>query len=228
MLVDDAQRSYTYEMPDAAAPKTSARRYGGLTPEQRKEQRRERLLASALESFGTRGYAATPIEKLCSDAGVTARHFYEEFEGREAILRCVYDEIIDELHRSIRAALVDDDGDAEQRVARAVRSVFEVLLADPRKARIVTVEIVGVSPALEEHRRLGALSLARMLAMAIPLLRQDVRPGSRMLDTVSVVLVGGVKELVVEWLHAEQRASAEQLAGELHRIFVALVRGYRA
>ena len=30
---------------------------------------------------------------LCTASGVTARHFYEDFESREALLRALYDEI---------------------------------------------------------------------------------------------------------------------------------------
>ena len=40
----------------------TARRYGGKTAPQRRAERRERLMDSGLELFGTQGFAATTIE----------------------------------------------------------------------------------------------------------------------------------------------------------------------
>ncbi|MEL0028042.1 MAG: hypothetical protein VW625_05165, partial [Perlucidibaca sp.] len=56
----------------ASAP----RPYRGLAAEQRAEERRQRLLAAALELFARQGYAQPPIEMLCSSAQDTARPFY--------------------------------------------------------------------------------------------------------------------------------------------------------
>ena len=73
------------------APKPSGERlYGGMTAEQRRAERRRRLLDTALELFGTDGYPYTGIERICSHAGVTARHFYEEFGNRETLMPVSY------------------------------------------------------------------------------------------------------------------------------------------
>ena len=47
------------------------RGYGGRSAAERRAERRERLLAAGLELFGTRGYAATSIERLCAAASVS-------------------------------------------------------------------------------------------------------------------------------------------------------------
>ncbi len=67
------------------------RTYRGRSPEERRAERRERLLEAGLKLFGGEGYAATSIERLCAHARVTARHFYEEFPTREALLLAVFD-----------------------------------------------------------------------------------------------------------------------------------------
>ncbi len=45
-----------------------ARRYGGKSLEQRREERRRRLLDAGLELFGTQGFQHTTIEQLCATA----------------------------------------------------------------------------------------------------------------------------------------------------------------
>lgn len=57
----------------------SGRAYGGLSALERQRERAARLLESGYELFATEGYANVSIERVCSHAGVTARHFYEAF-----------------------------------------------------------------------------------------------------------------------------------------------------
>ncbi len=75
------------------SPLPQGRTYAGLSAPERRAERRERLLDAALELFGTAGFPKTTIPMLCSAAGVTARHFYDEFDSREALLRTLYDGI---------------------------------------------------------------------------------------------------------------------------------------
>ena len=75
------------------AVRTGERRYAGLLLHERRADRRARLAAAGLELYGTTGYDATTIPMLCSAAGVTSRHFYEEYGSRETLLRQVYDTI---------------------------------------------------------------------------------------------------------------------------------------
>ena len=78
------------------------RRYRGRLPDERRADRRRRLLDAGLELFGTVGYHGTSIERLCAQAGVTARHFYQEFSGREALLAALFGEIVSEVGQAVK------------------------------------------------------------------------------------------------------------------------------
>ena len=137
----------------AAAKPTGERLYGGMTAEQRRAERRRRLLDTALELFGTDGYPYTGIERICSHAGVTARHFYEEFGSREGLLVAVYDEIVTEILADVAAAVREAPGDAVELTRAGLRAFVHGMVDDPRRARVTCLEVVGVSPNLEVHRR---------------------------------------------------------------------------
>src|SRR4051794_39583526 len=77
---------------DDPAPK---RTYRGITHAERKADRRRKLLESALELYGTQGFTSVPIQAVCKHSGVTARHFYEAFEGRDQLLQAVHTEIVE-------------------------------------------------------------------------------------------------------------------------------------
>lgn len=80
------------------------RPWRGKSPQERRDARRRRLLDAALELFGTTGYAATSVTTLCARAGVSPRHFYELYAGREQLLADLYDEIVRETARRVQSA----------------------------------------------------------------------------------------------------------------------------
>ncbi|MCQ0016032.1 TetR/AcrR family transcriptional regulator [Actinomadura madurae] len=122
------------------------RSYGGRSAEERRAERRERLLAAGLELFGTRGYAATSIERLCATASVSTRNFYEEFSGREELLTTLHRGINERAAEAVSAAYAEAaDAGLPTRVERAVRAFVTATASDPRRARIAFVEVIGVS-----------------------------------------------------------------------------------
>src|SRR5271167_4968356 len=85
------------------------RRYRGMTPQERRAQRRERLLEAGLELFGTAGYAGSSIRAVSAAASLNSRYFYESFSDREDLLYHVYKCIVSE----VAAAVVEATTPAE-------------------------------------------------------------------------------------------------------------------
>ena len=113
----------------------AGQRYGGRTAEERRAERRERLLDAGLELFGTQGYANTSIEALCAATRLNPRYFYESFPTREALLRAVYDRHMEHLARTVAAALEAAPLDPRGRIEVGLRAFVETQLADHRNAR---------------------------------------------------------------------------------------------
>lgn len=213
---------------DAAAVKTRkkpGRRYGGRSPDERIEERRRRLLDTALTLFCERGYAKTPIETLCQEAKVTTRHFYQQFKGREALLAALYDEIMTAAFDAIDAALLDESGEPLERVEIAVGTFIHFSLDDPRRARLCMLETVGVSDELEQHRRAFMQRFAARiagfcdrLAEAGLLPRTDYRLSG-------VAVVGAIVELLVEALTAEEPPDPALVAKTTTALLAAMIRG---
>jgi AcrR family transcriptional regulator len=127
--------------------------YGGRTAEERRAERREKLLDAGLELFGTQGYANTSIEALCAATRLNPRYFYESFKTREELLRAVYDRHMARLAATVEQAVRDAPPEPRALVQTGLAAFVETQLADRRAARITYLEIVGVSLELERHRR---------------------------------------------------------------------------
>jgi AcrR family transcriptional regulator len=201
--------------PGGAAGAGTGRRLRGRTPEERRRDRREALLAAGLELFGTKGYAATSVEEVCRRAYVTTRNFYAEFANREALLVAVGERIAGDVY--LAAADLGDEvpagPDDLRRQARAyVAALVHAVTDDPRVARIAFVEYVGVSATHEVTRRQARRAYAHALADALTagLGGWALEPARR--QPFVLAMVGGIDELIADWaLHPDARGSVDEL-----------------
>ncbi len=210
-----------------ARPRGAAARplrpYAGRSPRQRADDRRARLVTSGLELFGNGGYPRTPIERICAHARVTARHFYEEFAGREELLRAVYDQVIDEARRAVLAALAGAPADADAKIRAGVTAFVRSYLDDPRHVRVACVEIVGVSPELEAHRRSVIHEFARMIRLLAEQFAARAGKPRRDWSLAALAMAGGTNELLVEWAYGASRPPAQRVIDEVVRLYAAIL-----
>lgn len=208
----------------------SERRYQGLTASERSARRRAAILSAALELFGTAGYHATPVKQICRSSGLTERYFYESFTDREDCLATLYDELVSCLRAATTAAIEaarttpaessDAQGQNVDRVTAAALDAFVRHLADdPRRARVVLIEVVGVSEAMERRRH----RVLREFTDVVTAVWADTDPATlpphpRLTATA---LAGGVNHLLVDWLMDGRRATPDVLIDVCTGLFTA-------
>jgi AcrR family transcriptional regulator len=196
------------------------RRYRGITAAERKAQRRARLLEAGIEVFGTEGYASSSIRSLSAAASMNSRYFYESFSSKEDLLYHVYLDIVSAIAIQAADALADEKT-IEGQARSALRAGWVALTEDRRRARIVALEVVGVSDRLEKLRRdtrhaLADITVTRALAVADDDIHLRLDP-----VLTSRFLIGGVVEVLTEWIHGEVNASVDELIEHFTRLFAA-------
>ncbi len=183
-------------------PNAQGRTYGGLTADERAQQRRSALLDAALELFGTEGYAATSVNKICQTSDLTKRYFYKSFKDREDCLAALYRHLIKEITLATLDALQTAGPDPDTIISKGLRAFVTYLTDDPRRARVVLVEVVGVSHAMEIQRHDVLQSFADIVCSIWLCARvaegaSDATQNERL---TAITLVGGVNHLLVSWL----------------------------
>jgi AcrR family transcriptional regulator len=198
----------------------TSRRYRGITAAQRQAERRERLMEAGLELFGTLGYAHASVRAVSAAAQLNSRYFYESFRSREDLLYCVYQRITADIFARAGEAVAQQDTLEEQ--ARAgLRAAWTVVTEDRRKARIVAVEVVGVSERLERLRHETRQALAQLTAQnALALAGRGVRLRLNPVLTARF-LMGGVVEVLFEWINGDLDASADDVVEHFTALFTA-------
>ncbi|MFD4348464.1 TetR/AcrR family transcriptional regulator [Streptomyces coelicoflavus] len=196
-------------------------RYGGKSAAQRQAERRRRFLDAALQLFGdTPGYRATTVAALSEAAGLSTRQFYEEFRTLEDVLAALHLQVNDWAEAAVRTAAVrTQDLPLPDRAAAIFRAYAGNVTADPRRVRITFVEIIGVSPRLEEQR------LARR-ARWVDLIRAEARTAvlrgeaaHRDYRLAATAFIGGVNGLLHDysagWVDATLDEVVDELVGQL-------------
>jgi len=200
------------------------RTYGGRSAGERRAERRERLLNAGLELFGTEGYASSSIEKLCNNAGVSTRNFYEEFNNREDLLIALHDRIIEQAFQAVREALQDaSETPLRERFTRAVRAFVSTTASDPRWARLSYVEIIGVSNAVEQHRIAWRERWTEFLVSEAKRAVERGEAEDRDFHLGAVALIGATNELVHHWSLSGGRRSLDDVIKEIVRVATAAV-----
>ncbi len=200
------------------------RRYRGITSEERRAERREKLLDAGLRLFGeTGGYARTTIRDVCVAAGLNQRYFYESFAGREELLVAVYDRVVAELARALLVA--NEHQGVQDKVSSGLAAWWRVLTTDRHKARLVCVEGVDVSNRMaRRHRDARRMITAFMVAQlqAVP-----GYPGGWRDDELELHahwLVAGTVGLMMQWLNGEVDRSVDELVQECTERFLLVAR----
>ncbi|MFD4456832.1 TetR/AcrR family transcriptional regulator [Nocardia sp. NPDC058480] len=202
--------------PGPSGPKLSSRKYSGVAPEERVRLRRAAILESALEQFGTSGYAAASIKQICRGAGVTERYFYESFPNREVCLAALYDNLAEAMRAATITALQQAEPDLDVLTAAGLDGFIGYLTSDPRRARVVLIEVVGVSPDMEQRRH-------RVLRDFVDTVTATWMTGTpaRAQRLTATALVGGVNHLLVDWLMDGRRDDPTDLVAVCVDLFAA-------
>jgi AcrR family transcriptional regulator len=197
------------------------RRYRGRPMDERRAERRQRLLEAGLELYGTAGYQAASIERICEAAGLSTRQFYEEFGNRNEILVELYDRANDRVAAIVSKVFqqaLAEGADIREVLKRGTEAYIASIAADPRSAQIVYVTIVGVSPVLEEHRRARHAAWADLLCSLLEPVAASARIPSAQLDLTMRAYVGAANELAQHWCASDPRPTLDDVTDTLLRL----------
>ncbi len=205
-----------------AKPVARRRTYRGESLDVRRAERRDKLLAAALECFGTAGYHATSVRAICNAAGLTERYFYESFEQSEALLEGLYIQLTAKIEADIIAA-VDAARPDPVAMTRAALDVYYRSNEDPRVARVTHFEILGVSSEIDRAYRNCMGRFARLIAGVMDAVAPVAQRTPQQLELMSAGMVGAVVQITMHWVMSGYSASRAEVVESALLLFSALV-----
>ena len=184
--------------------------YRGVSAPDRRIARRVRLLDATLEVWGRDGGPPLTMTRVCAEAGLTERYFYESFAGLDEAMIAVMECIADEIAERTVSALETTDGDPTARVRSAIGAFVRILTDDPRKGRVAIVE----SARLEALRLRRAALLRQFAELAAREARALYGPRAWTESEgrlAATMFIGGVAELVTAWIEGTLEVSPDEI-----------------
>ena len=180
------------------ASSRKARLYGGMDAEERRTERRLKLIDAAVEVYGEVGYRGATVKAICEAAELTERYFYESFANSEALLIAAYGHVVGHLHAEMTAAAAAAGDDAEARLRAALTLYFTRLKQHPKPARVFLLEISGISPAVDAVKHDAGRVFSDILAPP----RRDSKRGDNAATAalLSIGMVGAVISIALRWV----------------------------
>ncbi|WP_194721751.1 TetR/AcrR family transcriptional regulator [Noviherbaspirillum malthae] len=190
-----------------ACPSRPPRAYRGVSQEERRAERRRRLIAAAIEVYGGQGYRQSPVKAVCAAAGLTERYFYESFGNSEELLLAAYGAAIEELVSDMTQAARTAGEDRPRRAHAMLHAYFTALQRKPPAARLILVEIRGVSQVAADAYTETLRGVARMVGDIF------AADGEKVHELFALGVVGGISQIALQWIQQGYAPPIEELIG---------------
>ena len=216
---DVAERPVT-----ASESGAGARRYRGAALAERKAIRRAQLIKAGQEVFGTVGYAQATVKMICAEAGLTERYFYESFSNREAFFEAVYGRVAEIIGGLMNEAIEAAPEEPEAKARALIDAYFDKIEGDPKFARILLLEVIGVSHELESIYRAAMQLFTDLVRDRLPELLEAAVERKADPDIVAAGLVGAIVHVAMRWVISDYEKPKEEVTKGLMEIFRAVAR----
>jgi len=203
---------------------TASRAYRGVSADQRRAQRRQLLVDTALDCLHEEGLAAISVRSVCARARLTPRYFYESFEGLEPLLLTAVDSVVDEVAEQALTALAAAPADLAVQVRSAIDAGYGVVATDARKASALLVAASGHGP-LRARRQKLVTDYADLIIDGLPVLNGLGLAERRTARAMALFVMGGAADVIEAVLSGRLRLSRRQLVDQLTAMWLSVLSG---
>ncbi|MDP1793287.1 MAG: TetR/AcrR family transcriptional regulator [Acidimicrobiales bacterium] len=173
------------------------------TPRLGRDDRRKSILQAAAGAFAGAGFAATSMEQLAAEAGVTKLIVYRHFDSKEGLYRAVLERVSARLAEEFATAAV-----RQHRLGVAAPAFLSVAREDPAGFRLLWRH-----SAREPEFASYASEFRALAVRAARVLLADRLRDPALHDWAAETVVAYLAEAVLNWLdHGDRRRDDEFLA----------------
>jgi AcrR family transcriptional regulator len=191
-----------------------ARPYGGVEAPERLAQRRRQLLDAGLQLLG--GADDPPeltVRGICTQAGISARYFYESFKDKDQLVAAVYDWVIADIAATTQAAVAAAPRGEQNRAG--IANLVRTIAGDARIGRLLFNPQLSNAVLARKRAEVGgvfALLSGQHVTAAYQL------PENGWTKSVAHFVVGGVGQTISAWVSGEIELDQAQLVEQITRI----------
>lgn len=187
------------------------RSYGGVGPEERKAERRRRLLDAALVVFGQHGYHDATVRQVCTEARLTERYFYESFKGMSELFQALYTKLNSELMPQTMAALAAAPYEPMALVEAALHAFYGYIQNNPARARVLLIDTVSINTRTTDAAIDVVRDYSGLLRQFISALYPDLPTLDVEVGLTIAGLIGSTIHVATHWARGGFNKSLDQV-----------------
>jgi len=191
-------------MNSTSAPgRSRPRPYRGISTADRRNARRELLISASIQVVGKTGFRQASVKAICAEAGLTERYFYESFNNSEELLLTAYSAVIQGLLHELTQSVAKVEGDKIQRARVMLVAYFSLLRREPAAARLILIEIRGVSEATTDAYTAALHGVSQQLREVLAI------PNGEAQQLLGLAVVAGISLIALDWIKQEYTPSID-------------------
>jgi AcrR family transcriptional regulator len=203
--------------------KTSGRRtFKGRSMDERRAERRVRLIEAGIQAFGEHGYKETTVREICQRAELTERYFYESFENLPALFKAVFAKLSLEISQRWMTAVMHAPRDPLAMAEAFLRAFFSFVQEEPQRARVLLYESNTVDEDVLRFAESTIDDHANTTRGFISLLYPELMSRGIDLDQLAHNLVGANVYVAGHWLRQGFRTPLEEVVRQQLFLYQAL------
>lgn len=187
------------------------RTYGGVGPEERKAERRKRLLDAALVVFGEHGFHQATVRQVCVEARLTERYFYESFKSMGELFTTLYAQLDREMMDATIAALAGSAHEPMALAEAALRAFFSYIQHNPARARVLLIDALTVNARTVNAANDVVRDYSDLVRQFVKLFYPDLPALKIELGLAVAGLVGATIHIATHWARGGFKKPLEQV-----------------
>lgn len=193
----------------------------GLPSEFVVRSQRERLFAGIARVLMRNGYAATTVDDIAIESGVSRKALYAHFSGKEDVLLQAHRAVAERIATGAGPAIAEH-GDWKSALRALFDWTLEFFAREPAFAHLALVEMAAATPSSRQLQRESLAGFRQLIEQAAS---QSQAPIS---DTVIDGMLGGAMYVVAQAADAAKAEQLPALRAELMAWFVLVLEGPEA
>jgi AcrR family transcriptional regulator len=190
----------------------------GLPPEFVAHSQRERLFAGMARVMARQGYAATTVDQIASESGVSRKALYAHFSGKEDVLLQAHRAVVERIFAGAAPAIAEQE-DWHSALRALLDWGLELFGREPELAKLSLIEVSAATPA---SRHLQRETLDRVRA----LIEQALASSDRTVPDIAIDgMLGGMVYAVARVAEEGDAASLPELRPQLMAWFMLVFEG---
>lgn len=182
--------------------------YAGQSVDQRRADRRQRLIEAALAMIGEDGIGAVKVRAVSARAGLNDRYFYESFRDCDQLVLAAFEAFASAGVAAVTTAISEAPTELRSRILKTVDAAV-AYVDEPRNRRLLLES--QATETLRNRRGQVITSLARLMIAQGAELLGDYVATDRNSELAALTVVSGTVDVVTMWLRGTLEIDRDQL-----------------